>query len=73
MIKILDDNGEVNNKRFVKVCSRCTTKFTYQYEDTHRDLLDFFENGGDRHVVCPFCGSRGWANFKKYTEGMEAE
>lgn len=73
MIKILDDNGEFRNKMFFCECSRCTTKFTYQYEDTRRDLFDFFENDGDRHVVCPFCGSREWASFTIYTEDMEAE
>lgn len=68
MIKILDRDEELKNKTFFKECSRCSTKFTYQHEDTHRDLLDFFENDGDRHVICPFCGSREWANYEIYIQ-----
>lgn len=73
MVKIIGEPDPIDKRIFYKKCAICDTKFTYQYEDTRRDILDFFENDGNRHVICPFCGSREWASMRVYVPERDGE
>lgn len=58
MIKIIKSGYD---KRYITVCWRCNTTFTYQREDVYKNICD------KKKVKCPVCDAEDDVDYFEYS------